>query len=94
MKRIDTELFRQIIESEGAEKVHTDEHDGLTLEYYMGTNGSIVGMCFTDEFIAENTAKGNLNTLVMGSLISRLPFEEPQQPVVVEVNEEYKNEKK
>lgn len=69
-KFIDTNLFIQIIEAEGA--VHTgyvDPENALILSF-LGKNGKVVFICTEDDTIDENTAERLLNDLGMWHLFN------------------------
>ena len=72
MHDIDTHLFLEIIQNEGVLFMYREEIDGVHIEYYHGLTGKKVGICVSDEFITNRTAKAHLKQLGLESLIDRL----------------------
>jgi len=71
---IDTHLFAEIILSEGVTLIYRCEDEGDYFEYYLGLNGRKVGICLSDEYITEQTAKEYLVLLGLSDLIDRMFF--------------------
>lgn len=80
-KKIDSELFEQIISNSGATELYGGAYGGLKIKEYMGVNGVTVHMTLEDEFISDRTVKGWLLSLGMEYLFDNLPFEDiPENP--------------
>ena len=70
--KIDTQLFIEIIaEEDGVELDYQDTVGDSTFNYYRGTKGTI-GICITDEFLTNRTAKSYMRQLGIDELIISL----------------------
>ncbi len=69
---IDTNLFVEIIQTDGVTFLHSDIIDGDRIEYYHGPSGKKVPITMSDEFLTERNAKSLLRQLGMEDLADRI----------------------
>lgn len=66
---MDTNLFLEIILSEGALLLNHQSSDGVIIEFYLGINGRRVPILVSDEFTTRATINELLRLLGMRHLI-------------------------